>query len=328
MTLRIGIVSFCYGNAAGIIEGLNSIDISEGEVVSWTLVDDGSPDPVNRQLLREWAESRNEQVNLLLHEKNAGLVVRMNQVLETLDCDYIQACGDDVFLPGALDKIIQVAEACDYPDVITGIGQWYNEDLTKPMAAFWGVLGKEEEYPVLLEAGDLRNRMFRGNFISAPSTMWKLSSLKKWGGYDSDFVFEDWPLWMRVCSRYPDSRVAFLSEIIVKYRRLGRTSVAVSPAKKVWRENMEVEKVLLRLKYGELRVRNDRQIAFEELSKLRWRAQSEKRRALYHSLVARWFPVSRFLAYSSKGKTYALGPLIAHFEGVVMRLWSRLKRAK
>lgn len=324
MALRIGVVSFCYGNAAGVIEGLNSIDIRGGRIVSWTIVDDGSPDPANREMLRDWAASRGDKVTLLLHEQNAGLVVRMNEVLDTLDCDYVQGCADDVFLPGALDKMIGVAEAYDCPDVVTGVAQSYNEDLTKPMAAYWGALEEEAEYPLLKEMGSLRSRMYRANIVCAPATMWKLSSLKAWGGYDTDFSFEDWPLLMKVCFKYPRSRAVFLSDVVVKYRRLGESSSAVSPAKLKWRETLELEKVLLRLKYGDSRSRNDREIAYEQLSLLRWRNDVHKKRARSHSAVVKWFPVSRLFAYRTKGKTFALGPIIANWEGVFMRTWSRI----
>ena len=324
MGLTLSVVGMCYGNAPYIIEALESIDSSRAEIVDWVVVDDGSPDPTNRTVLENWAEKNERDVQLMLFEENRGIPVRLNQVRKSLLGDYAIFIGDDVFAPGAIEKLMEAAASYDFPDVVTGVAQWFNEDLTASMGAYWGILGAEGEYPMEVSAGSLRGRMMAGNFVSAPSTLWRLDFLEACGGYDEHYIFEDWPLLMKICSRHPEARFLFLSDVLVKYRRLNPSNAAISPARQVWREKMAVDRVLLRLEFGNSRLRTDREVGYRELAKMRWHSGADKSRALSHPLVVYWFPVSRFWAYSSKGQIYALGPLIAHFEGVVMRLWSRL----
>lgn len=323
MGLTLSVLGMCYGNAPYIIEALESIDSSRAEIVDWVVVDDGSPDPTNRTILENWAEKNERDVQLMLYEENRGIPVRLNQVRKSLLGDYVIFIADDVFAPGAIEKLMEAAASYDFPDVVTGVAQWFNEDLTASMGAYWGILGAEGEYPMEVSAGSLRHRMMAGNFISAPSTLWKLDFLEEIGGYDEHYIFEDWPLLMKICSLHPGARVLFLSDVLVKYRRLKPSNAVISPARKIWREKMAVDKVLLRLEFGDWRLRSDRELAYRELSELRWRSGIDQKMALRHSFVVKWFPVSRFFAYSSRGKTYAPGPMIANFEGLFIRLWSR-----
>ena len=319
MNLKLSVVGLCYGNAPYVIEALESIVTSRAEIVDWILVDDGSPDSANRDILRDWATISEKEVELRLFEENRGVPVRLNEVRTLIRGDYAIFIGDDVFVPGSIDRMFEAAIDVDFPDVLTGVAQWFNEDLSAAMGVFWGALGAEGGYPKEVSAGSLRKRIMSGNFISAPSTIWKLSFLEECGGFDEHYVFEDWPVWMKICAEYPAARILFMGEVVVKYRRLLPSNAAVSPARKVWREKLAVDKILLRVEFGDSRLRTDREVVYRQLAALRWELPANQKRVVQHPLVRKWFPVSRFMACASQGRTYALGPVLANIEGFVIR---------
>ena len=318
MGLTLSVVGMCYGNAPYIIEALESIAPCDCEVVDWVVIDDGSPDQVHRDRLRDWASEVSLDVRALLHTENVGLPRRLNEALQYLRGDYVIFIADDVFLPGAVDEMVRQVEAVNRPDVLTGIAQFYNEELSKPMSKFYGIWNLEGEYPHVVGGLELQDRIVEYNFLSAPATLWKVSSLKEVGGYDIDFSFEDWPILLKLSSRITEFRLAFSGHILVKYRRIPPSEKWLSPGQKKMRDRMYSDTMLMRLRYCDRSRRHHRAMLYKCLCP--YMAKGDVVDLVWSSSYLKsWFPISRFFIKSSRGRSLSLGYALAMLEGKFMK---------
>lgn len=295
MSIKLSVVGMCYGNAPYIIEALESIAPSAAEIVDWVVVDDGSPDEHHRSELEEWALQSALPIQLILSQENKGVPARLNEVLDNLKGDYGIFIGDDVFCPGGVDLLVAAALDHAMPDVVAGMGQWYDETLTSPMAVIWGMLGEEGGYPKRVKGSELFPRIFERNFFSAPATMWKLSALRRVGGYDERTLTEDWPMLMKLAAA--DSEFIFLGRIVLKYRRLSSRGKSHDDRRRELWGNFLRDSIRWRLELGDQRNYHQRMILFRNVQRL----SRDQRDELWGEL-RKWFPWSRWLLqYSNRG---------------------------
>jgi len=318
MSIKLSVVGMCYGNAPYIIEALESIASCGCEVKDWFVIDDGSPEKRHRDELVEWSDSAAMNVSTLLHEENVGLPRRLNEVLSLLCGDYVIFIADDVFLPGAVDEMVRQAEAANSPDVLTGIAQFYNEDLTEPMSKFYGIWNLEGEFPHVVDGVQLQDRIVEYNFLSAPATLWKVSSLREVGGYDEDFSFEDWPIMLKLSSRIRNFRLALSGHVFVKYRRIPSSHKWVSPGQQLMRDRMYSDSMLMRLRYCDRSRRHHRAMLYKCLAPY-FNSGDVEERVWSSSDFRSWFPLSRFFIKSSRGRSLSFGYFLAILEGKFMK---------
>ena len=314
----VSICGFCYGNSEFIIEAIQSTLRCEYTLLEIIITDDGSEDPIHRDRLRKFAESLNWPVTLLLHESNAGLVARYNEALMISSGEFIFGIGDDIHEEGAIDVYVDCLVRNQQADAVFAIAQWYDEPCKSPQAKFFGHLGEGGAYPKLKTGEWLFNQLMKRNWLSAPASMWRCSSLLKDGGYDTQFSFEDWPMLLKVAKR-PGTQFIFLADILLRYRRMDAETARLSEAKKKWAETLWLEVFLCRLYYGDRRHWVHRSGLFREMMGSWEKGKDKRKKMIRHPLVKSWFPLSRFALLRENRTLLFVGLCVARLERELLK---------
>jgi glycosyltransferase involved in cell wall biosynthesis len=172
----VAVIIPCYNDGALVSETIASVQ--QLDAVEIVVVDDGSPDPVTRQVIDDLPEDVKvvrHPVNLGVGaSRNAGIAVTAAPLIFPLD-------ADDVADPGAI-AAMREALARD-PDA----GVVYGDYLE---------FGDHELLRAVPERLDAYRLLWTNEY--PPTALWRRSALEAIGGYsEGRYYYEDWDLWLR-----------------------------------------------------------------------------------------------------------------------------------
>jgi len=117
-------------------------------------------------------------------------------------------------LPGNLEKKIQVLGSDPTIGFVHSAVDFLVEHSAPPLSVDW--IENSREKFVMDGRPYFRKLLFHGNLICAPSVVARRQRLLDLGGFNEELCFTcDYEMWMKVCV---DSRVAFLSQPLIRYR--------------------------------------------------------------------------------------------------------------
>ncbi|HEX3754784.1 MAG TPA: glycosyltransferase family 2 protein [Rhizomicrobium sp.] len=121
--MKVSVVIPCYNGEAFIAEAVRSALAQSGEI-ECLVVDDASSDS-SREIILALAR-QDGRVKPLLLDENGGPSVARNRGLDEADGDWIALLdADDYYRPDRLEKLLQVAEACQADIVIDNISRFH-----------------------------------------------------------------------------------------------------------------------------------------------------------------------------------------------------------
>lgn len=169
------------------------------------VVDDGSTDntpAVLSRLSEEYSFKLISQTNQgVCHAMNAGLAVARGQY-------FCWGGHDDVFLPDRIRLHVEFLDQNpDYAACYSNVEYIDGEDRHLGY-------GKRRH----LRSGRILKDLFWRNFIPAPASMVRTSLLREIGGFDADYIVEDYPLWLTLAEKYP---IGFFDAVVTQYRLHG-----------------------------------------------------------------------------------------------------------
>ncbi len=188
------------------------------------VVDDASPDPNVRRVVRAYADSR---IRYDVNPVNMGISGVRNRLLDMARGEYLAVMDhDDISLPQRFEK--EVA----YLDANPGVGV---------VSCFAEVVGggKTSVWTFPVEDADIKAALIRICPLLHPASMIRRQVLRDSGlRYEADFSpAEDYALW---CRLIPHTRFHNLPEVLFRYR-LHETNTSIVQKEKMERAQLAVQ---------------------------------------------------------------------------------------
>jgi alpha-1,3-rhamnosyltransferase len=197
-TITIGIMTY---NQENFIEDtLQSIIDQSYNNIELLILDDHSLDRTLAKIhgMNKLLKDRFVHYRLLIHKENSGNIsANINELLRNAHGDYFKCIGgDDLLLPNycmAAVKAFESDQSIEYvfSDMCIVDGDYrYGQE--------YDVTHRYMHYSVPDEPNKLFNRLLYGNYLPAPSFLFKTDMLKQIGGFDEEFTMEDYPMWLKL----------------------------------------------------------------------------------------------------------------------------------
>lgn len=178
------------------------------------LVEDGQLTDELYKRIDFWENKLGSVLKRVPLKENQGLGKALNIGLGVCQHEYVARMdSDDICAPERFEKQAYFLECNPQVDILGGQIEEFEKHL--------GDLGRARKLPQVHE--ELVIFAKKRNPINHPSVMYRQSVVKKVGGYQDEYLYEDYALWVRmICN---GAKMANLKEIIL-YMRSGQTMVS------------------------------------------------------------------------------------------------------
>jgi len=238
---EISVICLCYNNGRFVIDTLESIKRQTFSNFELIICDDRSKDN-SVPLIESWLEINQADfvsVKFLKNPVNMGIAKTLNRALELTHGKYFSIIGDDEWYPAYLQSLYEIIVNSEdsvalvfsdtyvinyetkeiLPDInpLRHISQSYSEpnQLVSPL----------EKDIYRFNAGYLYECFFKFSPVIAFTTLIKTNIVKKLGGYDEKYSFEDLPMWLKMFKQYS---CIFLDKKLATYNRHPQSITSVA----------------------------------------------------------------------------------------------------
>jgi glycosyltransferase involved in cell wall biosynthesis len=206
-----------YNGEAFIAAAIRSVLAQRWQEFELLVVDDQSTD-ATFDIVRSFADPR---IRLYRNDERLGIPRNWNRCLALAQGEYVCLFHqDDVMLPENLQRKVQVLAADPTVSFVHSAVELIVENSAPTLLGDWIEKSAED----FITDGPLyfRKLLFRGDCICAPAVVARRQQLLDLGGFDEELGYAcDYEMWMKLCV---DSRVAFLSQPLIRYRWHGRNA--------------------------------------------------------------------------------------------------------
>jgi glycosyltransferase involved in cell wall biosynthesis len=201
-----------YNGAAFVAEAIRSVLEQSFADFELLIVDDGSTDST-LATVRSFADPR---LRIYQNAQRLGIPGNWNRCLALARGEYVCLFHqDDVMLPENLERKVQVLDADPAIGLVHSKVELIIEDSASALASMNWMEDAADDF-IVEGPHYFRKLLLAGNLICAPTVMAHRQKLLDLGGFDEKLGFTpDYEMWMKVCL---DSRVAFLSQPLIRYR--------------------------------------------------------------------------------------------------------------
>ncbi len=199
------------------IRAANQIDVLGKEII---IIDDGSVDHTVNTAKKYIDDERIKNVRIITKE-NAGLVSSLNLGLDMAQTEFIcLVASDDILIPEGVVECVRILQAERECHFLIGGGRAFYDEGNIGVSVY----GPRHEIFFRLDKSRRNKKMFFDypNPILLQSSIFRVESLKKVGGWDADLVLDDYPMFIKLFFAYPRYGVdfKFLPHInVVRYRQ-------------------------------------------------------------------------------------------------------------
>ena len=202
----VSIVIPCYNHENFVQYTIKSVIDQSYENIELIIIDDGSADESAAKIQEMIEYCENRFVRFEFRSRlNKGLSATLNEALEWCEGKYYSAiASDDMLLPHKTHTQIDYLER--HPDItslsanIDYIDENNNiiDSIRRPT--------KEASFKEILLS----------NFLLTPSQMHRLEAVRNVGGYNENYIIEDWYMWLKLA--HAGKRIMFLDDVVCLYR--------------------------------------------------------------------------------------------------------------
>jgi glycosyltransferase involved in cell wall biosynthesis len=197
-------------NPKFVIQAIESIINNNYPNLQHIIIDDCSPDTTPKTVVKKWISDNNYNCEFYEHDKNLGICGTINHVLELARGKYIIGCSDDILMPNTINSLFsEINKSEDIAVVYGNLKMIYN-----------GIL-QNEIYPTNGELKYNKNEieltdLIKNNCVNAIGNLMNVEILKRIGGFDQSWMFEDYPMWIKlILNNY---RIIRLEKVCSHYR--------------------------------------------------------------------------------------------------------------
>lgn len=193
------------------------------------VTDDGSTDGT-AEVVRQFNDPR---IKLEVSICNEGAAQASNRCVQRARGEFVAMLGsDDFFLPGKLEKQVDLLRGC--PDIAAVFGQvTFVDEAGLPMPAAGNPFAELFTTVQPDRFAWLRTFFLRGNGLCQPTILARRDIYRQIGCYDPALrQLHDFDMWVRMCARY---EVHVLPDALIGYRVLAQEGNASAPTAAVIR---------------------------------------------------------------------------------------------
>jgi GT2 family glycosyltransferase len=198
-------------NPKFVIEAIESIRANNYPNIQHIIIDDCSPNPEPKRVVKQWIDRENYPCEFYEHEVNYGVCKTLNQVLELAKGKYIFGCSDDIISFNKIFTEIEILESLNDSFAATYSDAFIIDENGKFLKDMF--ISKNRIDLVSAPSGEIFYDLCNGNFLPMMSMMFKTELIKKIGGFDERLEYEDFDLHLRLFKQfkiyYIDSPLSF-----------------------------------------------------------------------------------------------------------------------
>lgn len=201
-----------------IIEAIESVIANNYPKIQHIIIDDFSTIVQHKESVKAWIKQQNYKCEFYEHEKNYGISKTMNHVLRLARGKYLIPACDDVLHPNRImHDIILMEQMGEEYAFIAGKSEFINENSEKTGNS--SKVYKKEE----IKGDYFKHLVQAGNWISAPAVTLRKEIVDKLGGFDERFLFEDYPMWLKILDF---KKKLIVHDKTLTYKRIHTSSIS------------------------------------------------------------------------------------------------------
>lgn len=199
-------------NPKYVIEAIESVRSNNYPNIQHIIIDDCSPDPQPKNIVKKWIIDNNYPCEFYEHEVNYGVCKTLNHVLELAKGKYIFGCSDDLIVRDKIETEVTLLESLGSEYVATYSDALLIDANGLPL---YGLFIQKYCHFTSLPDHDLYEVLLKGNILPAMAMMWRTDYIKEVGGYDESLPVEDYDLNLRLARKY---KFKLIHTPVAKYR--------------------------------------------------------------------------------------------------------------
>ena len=207
MNMRQPLVSInitTYNSSKFIIETLESAKMQTYQNIELIVSDDSSVDNTV-ELCRKWIEKNRERFvrcKVITVEKNTGIAANCNRAMNASNGEWIkELAGDDIFLPNCVEDNINYVMAHPEINILFSNMIHFNDTFCQQNIVNNATLHKKLNIFFSMGSEGQLKMIINGNFLPAPTLFHKNGFLNSFGGYNENYGYEDWPMWITLLEK-------------------------------------------------------------------------------------------------------------------------------
>ena len=203
----VTIVIPAYNHENFIIEAIESILSQSYDNIDLVIINDGSTDKTNEKIIKLASICKNRFKNFsYTNRENKGLLKTLKEMENSIKGKYFSVLySDDIFTKDRITKQVKALEE--------------NEEYAM---CYGKMIGIDQDSNIIKhykykhsKSGHIFNKLLNRNFITAPTVMMRTEKFISVGGYDLNYAYDDYPLWLKLAQK---NKILFLNEELVFYR--------------------------------------------------------------------------------------------------------------
>jgi glycosyltransferase involved in cell wall biosynthesis len=204
----------CFNTGKYVVETLNSVLGNGYPNLEVLCIDDASSDGVSGDIVRSYCADR-DGVRFMANSKNLGITKNLNLALGLVSGEFLILLGDDLLLPGKIDRDIQRFRNSDPSTaVVFSVYQSMSDDGT-----LFPHFVPSMQYPLVIPKAPTQDEFIAaGGFVTTPTAMIRKSAVERVGGWDERISWEDKQMWFKLF--HEGYSFEFRAEVSTHYRRL------------------------------------------------------------------------------------------------------------
>lgn len=217
-----------YNHEKYIVDCLGAVSRLNIDGLRIIVIDDGSADDTPNAV-RKYIENQNSCDIELICKENSGLVSSLNLGLQLVNTEFVYfVASDDIPRPEGLQKCLELLRANPSLRFCIGGGDNFFDDVITD-ATLTPVYRDQHQDFFFSEPVRRAEKIFLD--YPAPlllqSVVFRTSALRDIGGWDPRLLWDDYPTFVKLLSRFPDLNVDFVYQPEIKviyYRHHGNNS--------------------------------------------------------------------------------------------------------
>jgi cellulose synthase/poly-beta-1,6-N-acetylglucosamine synthase-like glycosyltransferase len=199
-------------NPKYVIEAIQSIRANNYPNIQHIIIDDCSPDPEPKRVVKQWVEDNDYLCEFYEHEVNYGVTKTLNHAIALTKGKYFFGCSDDLIVRDRIETEVTLLESLGDEYAATYSDAFLIDENSLPI---YGLFIQKYRQFTKLPDHDLFEVLLDGNFLPAMSMMWRTDYVREVGGYDEYVPVEDYNLNLRLARKY---KIKLIHTPVAKYR--------------------------------------------------------------------------------------------------------------